>query len=426
MKHERVDARLVTPATALLLVLMAIGAIAAIYRFAFGLGASTHLSDAYPWGLWIGIDVMSGVALAAGGFTTAALVYLFGGDKYYPFVRPAVLTGFLGYAFVGIGLLVDLALPWHIWHAMIYWPEHSVMFEVAWCVMLYLTILGLELFPSVLERFGLTGKAMDRWRQLTDIFAVVAMAWFVGLMSLSWTWALVTFIFFTLLAIFLRVVGPHRPGTPFMLIIAGVVFSTMHQSSLGSLFLLMKGKLDSLWWSPLLPMNFLLSAMAVGFAIVIFEATLSAKAFKRPIEVDALAGLGRWLCSALWIYFIFRLLDMLFQGNVGFTDAVSDKLGLFLVEIVLGVLVPAIMLLNRALRRNSAGLFSAAALVVFGVVFNRCNVAWLAMHIPGKATYFPSFAEITITVSIVAALVFFFTLAVKTLPIFPQHISQQT
>jgi len=417
MTHERAEGKLVTPGSAFLVLLMAIGAVAAIYRFGWGLGASTNLSNQYPWGLWIGIDVMSGVALAAGGFTTAALVYLFGGDKYYPLVRPAVLTGFLGYVFVGVGLMVDLALPWHIWHAIVFWPEHSVMFEVAWCVMLYLCVLGLEFLPSVFERLGWTGKALSRWRRLTDVFAVVAIAWFVGIMSLSWTWGLVTLVFFGALAVLLRAVGPARPGVPLMLIIAGVVFSTMHQSSLGSLFLLMREKLDRLWWTPMLPINFFLSAVAVGFAMVIFEATLSAKAFKRPIEKDALAGLGRFLAYALWLYLGFRLLDLVAQGNIGGIFG-TGKSNLFLVEMIFGVLIPAVMLASPRVRHNSVSLFGAATLVIFGVVFNRCNVAWLAMDIPGMVTYVPSYAELAITIAIIATLTFLFSLGVKTFPVF--------
>ena len=417
MNHQPVQARLITSKGALLVLLMAVGAYAAFIRYSQGLGASTNLSDQYPWGLWIGVDVMSGVALAAGGFIAAALVYLFGGDKYYPLVRPAVLTGLLGYAFVGIGLLVDLALPWHIWHAVIYWPEHSVMFEVAWCVMLYLTVLGLEFAQPVLERFGLTGKTMTAWRLCSNGFAVVALSFFVGAMSLSWQWAAVTLVFTSVLATVLWRIGPRRPGVPIMLIVAGVILSTMHQSSLGSLFLLMKGKLHALWWSPALPINFFLSAVAVGFAIVIFEATLSAKAFGRPIEKDVLSGMGRFLGYALWIYMGFRAFDLAAQGASAQVVA-GPKSNLFLLEMAAGFLLPAVMLSSPKLREHTGARFLAATLVVLGTVFNRCNVAWLAMDMPGEGTYVPSLYEILITVSIAAALMLFFALGVKVFPVF--------
>jgi formate dehydrogenase iron-sulfur subunit len=315
--------------------------------------------------------------------------------------------------------LLDLALPWHIWHPIVIWPEHSVMLEVAWCVMLYLTVLALEFAPAVFERFKLTGKPLDLWRSFTTVFSVVAVAFFVGVISLSWIWAIVTLVFFGALARLLSAVGPRRPGVPVMLIIAGVVFSTMHQSSLGSLFLLMKDKLDPLWWTPSLPINFFLSAVAVGFAMVILEATLSARAFRRPIEKEALAGLGKFLASALWIYLGYRLLDLAVRGS--FARIGSSRINLFLLEIIVGALVPAVMLTNSKVRHHSAGRFLAASLVVFGVVFNRCNVTWLAMNMPGQGTYLPSLVELIITVSLIASLVFFFALAVKSFPVFAQH-----
>ena len=416
MVADRVRGRLLTPGMAALAVVMAAGAVAAIYRFATGLGAATNLSDQYPWGLWIGVDVFSGVALAAGSFTVAAVVYIFGGGKYHGLVRPAVLTGFLGYLFVAIALTVDLAQPLRIWHPIIMWPEHSVMFEVAWCVMLYLTVLALEFLPPVFERLG-WARVHELWRTLTPAFSVVALAFFVGIMSLSWTWAIVALVVFAVLTVLLSRVVPVRPGVPVLLIIAGVVFSTMHQSSLGAVFLLMPDKLDPLWWTPGLPINFFLSAVAVGFAVVIFEATLSAKVFKRPVEGEAMAGMGRFLAAALWVYLAFRLTDMGARGQLG---GVFDggKGGLFLIEVILGFVVPAAALLSPRVRGSTGGLFAAATLVVLGVVFNRVNVVWLAMTRPGEGTYFPSALEILITISIIAAIVFFFALAVKTLPVF--------
>ena len=159
-------------------------------RFTRGLGATTHLSDQFPWGVWIGFDILCGVGLAAGAFTLMATVHLFNLHRFEPIVRPTVLTGFLGYLFVSLALLYDLGQPWRIWHAVIFWNPHSVMFEVAWCVMLYTTVLSLEFAPVVFER--------------------------------------------------LRLVTPRRVllalNTP--LVILGVMLSTLHQSSLGSLFLI--------------------------------------------------------------------------------------------------------------------------------------------------------------------------------------------
>lgn len=418
MIHEQVKGKPVTPATAALILLAAAGAIAVAYRYAMGLGAVTNLSDQYPWGLWVAVDVFSGVALAAGSFTVAGLVYVFGGERYHVFVRPAVLTGLLGYLFVAVGLAVDLGQPLHIWHPIIMWPEHSAMFEVAWCVMLYLSVLALEFVPAVLERLGWSGL-QELWKKLTPLVSAALLALFVGVMSLSWTWAIGTLVFFTVLAGVLSRFVPARPGVPALLIIAGVIFSTMHQSSLGSVFLLMPDKLDPLWWTPSLPINFFLSAVAVGFAIVIFEATLSAKAFKRPLEKEALAGMGRFLAYALWIYLAFRLGDMAVRGHLAGLFG-GGKAPLFLLEIILGVLVPAAMLTSARVLGSTAGLFLAATLVVLGVVFNRINAVWLAMTMPGEGAYVPSALEVLVTASLIAAMVYLFALAVKLLPVFPR------
>jgi formate dehydrogenase iron-sulfur subunit len=419
MIHEPLKSRLITPGTVTLLVIMGAGAVAVIYRYVMGLGAATNLSDQYPWGLWVAVDVFSGVALAAGSFTVAALVFIFGGVKYQILIRAAVLTGLLGYVFVAIALAVDLGQPLHIWHPIIMWPEHSVMFEVAWCVMLYMTVLALEFAPTVFERFEWT-ELQTVWRKFMPVFSAVALAFFVGIMSLSWIWAIVALIFFGALAVIFDKFIPTQPEVPVLLIIAGVTFSTMHQSSLGAVLLLMPDKLDGLWWTPVLPINFFLSAVAVGFAIVIFEATLSSKAFKRSGEWELLTGMGRFLAIALWIYLLFRVTDMVLRGQFpGIFE--SDKANLFLMEMIVGVVIPACILTNTRLRQNTGILFTAATLVVVGVVFNRINVVWLAMTMPVGATYFPSLLEILITVSVIAAIVFFFVLAVKLLPVFPSE-----
>jgi formate dehydrogenase iron-sulfur subunit len=402
---------------------MAAGIGAAVYRYLAGLGAATNLSDHYPWGLWVAVDVYAGVALAAGSFTVAALVFIFGGVKYRALVRPAVLTGLLGYIFVAIALMIDLGQPLHIWYPIIRWPEHSIMFEVAWCVMLYMTVLALEFMPAVLERFQWPAL-QTAWNRFVPVVSITALAFFTGVMALSWYWALGALILFGALELVLHRGTAQRPEVPVLLIIAGIVFSTMHQSSLGAVLLLMPEKLDGLWWTPALPVNFFLSAVAAGFAIVIVEATLSARAFRLREEHELLAGLGRLLAFALWIYLAFRIADMAYRGKLaGVPD--SGKMALFLLEILIGVLVPACLLTSSRLRGHAGILFAAALLVVLGIVFNRINVVWLALMVHGEATYFPSLLEILITVSIIAALVFCFTVAVKTLPVFPSELEKK-
>jgi len=420
--YERVNRSYITAGTVILFIIMAIGFIAAMQRYVLGLGAATNLTNEYPWGIWIAFDILCGVALAAGGFTVAAAVYVFGGKKYHSLVRPAVLTALLGYLFVAVGLLVDLGLPWHIWHPIIFWPRHSAMFEVAWCVMLYLTVLALEFAPAVFARFGWQ-ELHKVWNILVPWYSVVALTFFTFIMSHSWIATLVALVVLSILALVLPAAIRSRPGVPILLIMAGILFSTAHQSSLGSLFLLMPDKLSKLWYSPMLPVNFFLTAVAVGFGMVIFEATFAAKAFDRPLEKEALAGLGRICAWVLWIYLIVRLIDVAIQG--GYTSFAANGGLLFTIELLLGVIIPALLLSSAAVRHSTGWLFISGLLVVIGVVINRFNVALggMNMEVVGESgpAYFPSVQELLITAGIVAAIMFFYNIAVKMFPVFERE-----
>lgn len=423
MAHERVKRSYFTAGTTIMLILMIIGLIAAFQRFALGLGAATNLSNTYPWGIWIVFDILCGIALAAGGFTVAAVVYIFGGKKYHGLVRPAILTAFLGYIFVAIGLLVDLGIPWHIWHPIIYWPEHSAMFEVAWCVMLYLTVLALEFAPPVFERFG--WDALHKiWNALVPWYCVIALAFFTYIMSHNWIATIIALVVLGILAAVLPGAVRSRPGVPMLLIIAGIIFSTAHQSSLGSLFLLMPDKLSKFWYSPMLPVNFFISAVAVGFAMVIFEATFAAKAFNRAEEKGPLAFMGKICAGVLWVYIIVRMVDVIIQG--GFAEFANGGM-LFSIEMVVFVLLPAIMFSMGGVRNSTCASLFAALLVIIGVVFNRFNVTLggMNMEVVGEsgAAYFPSLQEILITIGIVAAIMFFYNIAVKMFPVFEKEDS---
>ena len=251
---------------AVLVLILAAGFYSTVLRFTKGLGAATNLSDQFPWGLWIGFDVLCGVGLAAGGFTLAAIVYVFHIERFHAVLRPSILTAFLGYALVAVALLFDLGKPYNIWHPLVMWNPHSVMFEVAWCVMLYLTVLALEFSPAVLERFHLHKP--------------------------------------------LRVVK----AATIPLVIVGVLLSTLHQSSLGSLFLIVPTKLHPYWYSPLLPVFFFISAVGVGMAMVIFESNLSSRAFGREIEMPLLEVLGRAMAVVLAIYGLLKFQDLWGRG----------------------------------------------------------------------------------------------------------------
>lgn len=355
------------------LVTIALGIYATYVRFFHGLGASTNLSDQFPWGVWIGFDVLCGVMLAAGGFTLTAAVHILNIKRWKPIVRPTILTAFLGYVLVCVALMFDLGRPYNIWHPLIMRNPHSVMFEVAYCVMLYTTVLSLEFSPIVLERFKL-GKV---------------------------------------LRIIKAVLIP--------LVIVGVILSTLHQSSLGTVYLIMPTKLHPFWYSPLLPVFFFLSAICVGLAMTIFESTMSSKHFGRELELPILQELGRVLMIALSVYGILRLEDLYHRGQIGAMFKPGYEMYLFWVEALLAIILPLALLSQKRIRNTAGGLYFVAVMVVLGFITNRLNVSLTGMETAAGLHYLPKWTEFAITAAIIAAGFFLFAIAVKYLPIFPEH-----
>jgi c(7)-type cytochrome triheme protein len=354
-----------------LLLVLAAGFYATIVRFTKGLGATTNLSARFPWGIWIGFDVLCGVALAAGGFTISAVVYIFHIEKYRPIIRPTILTAFLGYSLVIVGLMFDLGRPYNVWHPLIMWNPHSVMFEVGWCVTLYTTVLMLEFSPLVLEKLP--------WKQPYHLVKSITIP----------------------------------------LVILGVLLSTMHQSSLGTLYLIVPHKLHPLWYSPLLPVFFFISAIALGCAMTIFESYLSLRAFRKHLDFELLTKLGAVAAVTLSVYLAIRLVDMQLRGVLSQAFAPTYEGRMFLAELLLGVLAPIVMLFIPRIRNNQFGLFMSALMVVLGFVMNRINVAITGMDRSSGVHYFPSWTELAVTASIVAAGFLLFGLAVKYLEVFP-------
>ncbi len=341
-------------------------------RYLYGLGAMTNLSDGRPWGLWIGFDLYCGVALAAGGFTLAAIVHIFNQEKYHAIVRPAILTAFLGYLLVIFALLIDLGQPWYIWHAVIYWNIHSPLFEVAWCVMLYTGVLALEFSPAVFERLG--------WKIPLKL---------IGMIQIP-------------------------------LIIAGIVISTGHQNSLGTMAMLMPYSLNQLWYTPILPALFFVSAVAVGPAMVIFESTLSSTAFGHKLSKDILSGLGKFIPYVLGVYLIMKLADLAVAGQFNLLSNYPENVYWF-AEVLGGVVLPMILLSMRKVRENKWALFGSALLVIGGLILNRFNVSLLQLAMRPGTTYFPSWMEIAVSVGLVADAIIVFMLAVRLLPVTEKH-----
>ena len=315
------------------------------------------------------------MALAAGAFVTASAVYILGNEDLRPILRPAILTGFLGYLMVVFALMVDLGHPERIWYLMIFWNVHSVMFEVGWCVMLYTTVLALEFSPLVFERLRMSPM--------------------------------------------LRLI--HAITIP--LVILGTVLSTLHQSSLGSLFAILPDKLNGLWFTPLLPAFFFLSAVAVGPAMVILESTISSKVFKRGLEVELLGKLALAIPVALGAYLILKIGDLAYSGESDLLFKGNVETALFWVELGGGVILPTILFLLPAVRRSSTGLFWGALLVITGLVLNRFDTSLIGVARPEGASYVPHILEFVLTISIVAAGVLTYSLVARFLPLFTEQVT---
>ncbi len=360
-----------------MLIILGVGVVLTFLRFFGGLGAVTALNDHQPWGFWIGFDVLGGVALAAGGFVLTGTVHLLNFERYRSVVRPTVLTAFLGYILVSLGLLYDIGKPWNIWHPLIMWNPHSVMFEVAWCVMLYSTVLALEFSPVVLEKLG-------SQRMLRAVHS------------------------FTL-----------------PIVIAGVLLSTLHQSSLGTVFLIVPLKLHPLWYTPLLPLHFFLSAVTVGFAMVIVESYVSSFLFRKSLETKILVDLGQFMVVALMLHLVVRLQDL--WGRVPLSTVFSGKLEswAFLIEMSLFIL-PLVLMIGFRNRMRPAVLFISGFSTVLAVLTNRLNVSVVGMARSAGFSYFPSWSEIWLSLFLVTGGFIVFILCAKYLPIFPEEEGRES
>lgn len=378
-----VDRKLLTPGVWVLIAMVLTGAAFGLYRFIFGLAAATNLDQQHPWGLWIAMDVGSGIALAGGGFVTAALVHIFHREKYHAIARSALLTALLGYTFYVPGLLADLGRWYNIWHPNLpsMWQGNSVLFEVGMCVMIYLNVQYAEITPIICERFlkdSKTKPTIRKWLKLThDSLEKIMPA----------------------------------------LLILGVALSTFHQSSLGNLMVIAPYKLHELWWSPISPIFFLLSAMMVGFPMVIFTMIFGSWCLKRKPEMHVLGPLSRYAIVFLTAYLGVKVGDVYYRGVGHYLTSGSVQGVAWIVEM-LGVVVPLFMLMSAKVRSSAKLLGWACFMVIMGVVINRLNVFIIGYHPPyADKTYVPSLTECMLSMGLVAALMLVWRVAVTYLPI---------
>ena len=321
-----------------------------LVRFITGYSLVTNLTDESPWGLWIAFDVMTGVALAGGGYSTALLVHSFEYKKYKAVARGALLTSLFGYILVMVGLFLDIGQWFNFWRPFVSWGYSSVLFEVFWCISIYTTILSLEFAEVVTERVG---KKVHK-------FILKALP---------------------------------------VLIIIGLIFPMMHQSSLGGLFLIAKSKMYPLWWSELLPLYFLMSSFFVGSAMVCIESELARRAYRHEIPTNVLKNLTRVGARIMIVYLALKIYDILAQGQLGMLFAGNLQSNMFLLELILGIIVPlGIIFSPYAKTRN--GLMIYSLLVAGGVVLNRMNMVFTSMYTSGN--YFPSIWEFIVSAGLLS------------------------
>ena len=393
MKPAPVQKKFFTPGVIVLVLLALNGLAFLLVRFVFGIGAVTNLNNQYPWGIWIGVDVAAGVALAAGGFTTAALGHVMHKEHYHDIVRPALLTAMLGYTFVAIGVSVDVGRWYYMWHPLVFWNGTSALFEVGICVMMYLTVLYIEFLPIVAERF-------------------------IGRVNLK------GFLSFLNNPVdkLLRMLDKTLSKVMFVFIILGVVLSTLHQSSLGTLMIIAGPKMHPLWQTPVLPLLFLLSAISVGFPMVIFESLLASRSFGLKPEMKVLSGLGRMVAPILGIYLAFKIGDMVIRGSFVYLTDFNVYSVMFVIEVLFGIIIPLRMFLSKTVLNSPPLLFTAASLVVFGVLLNRINNFIVAYRPPySYGPYFPSIGEISVTVGFISLMVLAYRFIALNFPVISQQ-----
>lgn len=376
-----VGGKLLTPSVQIMIALLGFATIAAAARFVKGLGATTAMNDGFPWGIWIAFDVVVGTALASGGYAMALLVYVFNKGRYHPLVRPALVTSFLGYSMAGIAVAFDLGRFWNLWRVPLFfweWNGTSVLLEVALCMFAYTLVLLVEISPAFLERWSAAGQGAR---------AALAREWLPRL----------------------------ERALPFVIAL-GLVLPTMHQSSLGSLLLVAGTKVHPLWHTGLLPLLFLLTAFAMGYAIIFFEAIFSAHAFRRPLETKLFARLGAFVAGVIVLFLVVRFSGLFAAGRLGLTVTSGVYSFFFWAETLL-LCAAAFLFLQQGVRASAAAQLQAALLALAGGTLYRIDT-FLTAYRPGQGwVYFPSYFEILITLGIVATETVAYVYLVRKFPV---------
>jgi Ni/Fe-hydrogenase subunit HybB-like protein len=365
---------------AILAVIAVTGIYATYVRFFEGFRASTNLNDQMPWGLWVGLGTLCGIGLSAAGFGIGAAVYLLGMERYRPILRASILISFLGYLTVCIGYLYEIGLPWRFWHPIVMWNHTSVLFDVCVCIMTYTTVLTFEFAPAVIEKLP--------WKGLRD--------------------TVLRFHHKILVAV----------------VLAGVLLSSMHQSYLGGLYLIARGKVHPLWYSQYMHAMFYLSAIPAGLALTVLALYLCMRSLNVRVDFTILSDCARMIQLLLIVFAFFKVLDLAANQEIGYAFQRTTEAGYFWLEMVLFVMIPVVLLSMPSVRNNPQKLYAACAVVIAGFMVNRINVSINSLQSAMAVHYVPKWTELASSVLVIAAGVVAFRYAVLYLDILPRFKPQ--
>lgn len=376
LKEFKPKGKIITPFNVIAAVIILTGAVLLVIRFTKGLGSVTNLSQDFPWGIWIGLDVITGVAFAGGAYVITFMVYILKLEKYHPIVRITVLNGFLAYVFYAGALLLDLGRPWNVINPIIgnSFGVSSVMFLVAWHFMLYMMAEFIEFSPAIAEWLG--------WQKIRKILAALTLG----------------------------------------AVIFGITLSTLHQSGLGALFLMAKNKIHPLWYSEFIPILFFVSSIFAGLSMVIFEGSISQKVFRHRISAklhtshnDIILGLAKICAGTMYVYFFLKVLVFIHGQHWVYLNTPMGYL--YLVEMVVFVLIPCRLFTQAVRYKNYSLIKIGAAMTLVGIVLNRLNVSVIAFKWYAPIKYIPTWMEIEITLAVIFAEILVLRWIVNRMPI---------
>jgi Ni/Fe-hydrogenase subunit HybB-like protein len=352
--------KIFTPFNIIASFIILVGLVLIVIRFAKGLSSITNLNQDFPWGIWIGFDVVTGVAFAGGAYVLTFMVYILKMEKYHPVVRITVVNGFLAYVFYAGALLLDLGRPWNVINPVIgnSFGVSSVMFLVAWHFMLYMLAEFIEFSPAVAEWLG--------WKKIRKVLSSMTLA----------------------------------------AVIFGITLSTLHQSGLGALFLMAKGKIHPLWYSEFIPILFFVSSIFAGLSMVIFEGSISHKVFSHRLSDNVkkshdniILGLAKVCAGAMFVYFFLKVLVFIHEGNWAYLNTSWGYW--FLLEIIGFVLIPFRLYTHAVKYKNVSVVKLASILTLVGILLNRLNTSVIAFNWQVAERYIPSWQEIWVTLTVI-------------------------